>query len=141
MRGHTLVELVFVLLLTGVAVSTVAPAARRQGDRTAVIAARESVVGLLAEARAAAMERGGARVRLVVDPALAELYVGGALARTSRLGAELGVAMFLGGTTPETELAYDALGLGRVASQTIVFRRGGESAELVVSAYGRVRRR
>jgi hypothetical protein len=141
MRGHTLVELVFVLLLTGVAVSTVAPAARRQGDRTAVVAAREAVVGLLAEARVAAMERGGARVRIVADSALAELHAGGSLVRSARLGAELGVAVSLGGTTREAELAYDALGLGRVASQTIVFRRGGESTELVVSAYGRVRRR
>ena len=38
-------------------------------------------------------------------------------------------------------LAFDALGLGRVASATIVFRRGAAERALVVSGYGRVRRR
>jgi type II secretory pathway pseudopilin PulG len=141
MRGHSLVELVFVLLMTGVAVSTVAPAARRQRDRTAVIGAREAVVGLLAEARSAAMESGAAKVRVTVSPPRAELIVRGSVSRTAYLDADFGIEVSLGGTTTAVELAYDALGIGRVASQTISLRRGGEVTELVVSAHGRVRRR
>ncbi|MEQ1857832.1 MAG: hypothetical protein ABL963_15365 [Longimicrobiales bacterium] len=141
MRGHTLVELVFVLLLTGVAVSTVAPAARRQRDRTAVVGAREAVVGVLSEARSAAIEVGTASVRLTVHPPAAELWVDGTLTRVVRLDVAFGVSVALGGTATAADLAYDALGVGRVASQTVVLRRGAESADLIVSAYGRVRRR
>jgi len=141
MRGHTLVELIFVLLMTGVAVSTVAPVARRQRDRTAVVGAREAVVGLLAEARSAAMELGAARVRVTVSPPRAELIVRGAVVRTANLDGDFGVEVSLGGSATAAELAYDALGIGRVASQTISLRRGRETAELVVSAHGRVRRR
>jgi type II secretory pathway pseudopilin PulG len=141
MRGHTLVELLFVLLLAGVVVSSMAPAARRQRDRAAVVGAREVVVGLLAEARLAAIESGGASVRVTVRPARAEALVGGAPVRAAALDADFGVTLALSGAGTEAELAYDGMGLGRVASQTITFRRGAEAAELVVSAYGRVRRR
>jgi hypothetical protein len=41
---------------------------------------------------------------------------------------------------PEAVLRYDALGLGRVASQTLLFTRGRAEARLTVSAYGRIRR-
>ena len=38
-------------------------------------------------------------------------------------------------------LAYDALAVGRVASGTLTFRRGDAESSVVVSGYGRVRRR
>ena len=141
MRGHTLVELLFVLVISGVTVSALAPTARRQRDRALVIGAREAVVGLLAEARATAMEVGAASVRITTIPAKAEALVGGVAVRAAALDADFGVALALSGSAVEVELAYDALGLGRVASQTITFRRGAETAELLVSGYGRVRRR
>jgi Tfp pilus assembly protein FimT len=140
MRGHTLVELLLVLFLTAVTAASVAPAARRQRDRALVVGAREAVVGLLAEARLAAVASGGASVRITVSAATAEALAGGLPLRTAALGAEFGVAVALSGAATEVELAYDGLGLGRMASQTITFRRGSEVAELVVSAYGRVRR-
>lgn len=141
MRGHTLVELLFVLLLAGVTVSSMAPAARRQRDRAAVVGAREAVVGLLAEARLAAIESGGASVRVTVSPPSAEALVSGVPLRRAALGDDFGVDVALSGGGTEAVLTYDGLGLGRVASQTLTFRRGREAAELVVSAYGRVRRR
>lgn len=141
MRGHTLVELLFVLLLAGVAVSSMAPAARRQRDRAAVVGAREAVVGLLAEARLAALESGGASVRITATPPRAEALARGASLRSAALGEDFGVTVGLSGADTQAELSYDGLGLGRMASQTITFRRGREIAELVVSAYGRVRRR
>jgi prepilin-type N-terminal cleavage/methylation domain-containing protein len=141
MRGYTLVELVFVLLLVGVATASAAPAARRQLDRAMVLGAREALVGLLAEARLAAVGSGGASVRVSATARTAEVLVGGVRRRSVLLGTDFGVTLTLSGSATEAELSYDALGLGRVASQTIGFRRGDQVAELVVSAYGRVRRR
>ena len=141
MRGHTLLELTFVLLLVGVAAATVAPTARKARDRAAVAGAREAVVGLLAEARQAAIETGGAAVRILESTGLAEVSAGGSLLRRVGLTTEFGVTLELGASGGEVELRYDALGLGRMASQTVVFRRGAAAAQLVVSSYGRVRRR
>ncbi len=141
MRGHTLVELIFVLLLVGMAASSLAPTARRTLDHAAVAAAREAVVGLLTEARRAAIETGSARVTITADPARAEALSAGLPLRAVPLAADFGVRVGLSGARPSVELAYDRLGLGRLASQTIVFRRGDAVAELVVSSYGRVRRR
>jgi len=141
MRGHTLLELVFVLLLLGVAIAAAVPSARRLADRTAVAAAREALVGLFSEARAAAVERGGAVVRVEAAPARAEVRAQGDTLRRVEITAEFGVALELGGGGPHVELGYDPLGLGRVASQTILLRRGDATTGLVVSAYGRVRRR
>jgi type II secretory pathway pseudopilin PulG len=141
MRGHTLVELLFVLTLLGVTAASFAPAARRQRDRALVSGARETVIGLLAEARMAAMEHGSASVRIGTDPPEVEAVAAAVSLGRAALGSELGVTIRLSGTASEVELTYDALGLGRLASQTITFRRGLESAELVVSGYGRVRRR
>ncbi len=141
MRGHTLVELLFVLFLTGVTAASVVPTARRQRDRALVVGAREAVVGLLAEARLAAIESGSASVRITVGPAKAEARAGGIPLRTAALGAEFGVTVGLSGAATNVELAYDGLGLGRMASQTITFRRGRATTELVVSGYGRVTRR
>lgn len=141
MRGHTLIELAFVLLVFGAAATLLVPSARRLRDRSAVISARETVVGLLAEARLAAVERGKASVRIASVSGRAEAIAGAVPLRNVELAADFGVEVALGGGRPEVELAYDALGLGRVASQTISFRRGEAVAELVISSYGRVRRR
>jgi prepilin-type N-terminal cleavage/methylation domain-containing protein len=139
-RGFTVVELVVVLLLLGVTTASVAPAARRQRDRALVLGAREAVVGLIAEARTAAMESGAASVRIVAVPARAEVVSQARILRTAAIASDFGVSIAIGGSS-QVELMYDALGLGRVASQTIAFTRGREATELVVSGYGRVRRR
>lgn len=141
MRGHTLIELIFVLLLVGVAAASVAPTARQARDHAAVAAAREALVGLLAEARQDAIETGGASVRISESTGRAELSVGGSVLRDVAMLAEFGVTLDLGGARPDVELRYDALGLGRMASETLVFRRGDAVAQLIVSSYGRVRRR
>jgi Tfp pilus assembly protein FimT len=141
MRGHTLVELTFVLLLVGVAAASVAPTARQAQERAAVVAAREAVVGLLAEARLAAIESGGASVRIASDTGIAEALARGTTLRRVALATDFGVTLEVGGSGSSVELRYDALGLGRMTSLTIVFRRGQAAAELIVSSYGRVRRR
>jgi type II secretory pathway pseudopilin PulG len=140
MRGHSLIELLFVMTLMGVAVTALAPAARRQRDRAQVVGAREAVVALLAEARTAAMERGSATVHVATDPPFAEGRAAGVPVRRVALGDEFGVTVTLSGAATAADLSYDALGIGRLTSQTITFRRGHSSTELVVSGYGRVRR-
>jgi hypothetical protein len=57
------------------------------------------------------------------------------------LGASFGVTLDLGGSLSIARLRYDPLGIGRVASRTLVFRKGDARSLLVVSAYGRVSRR
>lgn len=141
MRGHTLIELAFVLFIVGVATASATPPALRLADRTAVVAAREAVVALIVEARLAAVESGGARVRIEGSPWQATALAQGATLRSVALQEEYGVSLELGNGRTDVDLAYDALGLGRVASQTVVFRRGDASAELIVSSYGRLRRR
>src|SRR5688500_10828824 len=131
-RGFTLVELLFVLLLMGVMSTSIAPVARRQRDRALVVAAREAVVGRLAEARMAAMESGGASVRIAVLPARAEAIADARVLRSADIAEDFGVILSMGGPA-NVELSFDALGLGRMTSQTITFTRGGEATELIVS--------
>jgi hypothetical protein len=140
-RGHTIAELCAVLLLLTLGVSFLEPAARRMRERMAVVAAREAVASLLAEARIDAVQRGGAVVTLEAEPWRASLEVAGLMPRHVALERDLGVRVDLSRGRSETEIRYDALGLGQVASETITFLRGRAEAALVVSAYGRVRRR
>lgn len=139
-RGFTLIELLFVLFLVGVTSASLAPVARRHRDRALVVGAREAVVGLFAEARLAAMESGGASVRITTDPARAEAVGASGILRSAAIAEDFGVSLSVGGPTA-VELSYDALGLGRMTSQTITFARGDETTDLIVSNHGRVRRR
>jgi type II secretory pathway pseudopilin PulG len=140
MRGHTLVELATVLLLMSVAGASLAPAARRYRDRAAVVAAREITVGLVAEARLAAMAAGAAWVHLDADSGRARALTADSLLSDADLADELGVVVELGGGRRATEISFNALGLGRMSSETVVFRRGEATATLVVSGLGRTRR-
>jgi hypothetical protein len=138
-RGYTLLETVTVLVLLGTITAALTPAFRHYGDTAAVVAARESVVGLITRARVAATGAGGSTVHLRATPSIAWLSVGGVDVEAERLEHELGVVVDLGGRD-EVVLSFDALGIGRVASATLRFKRGRSERTLVVAAYGRVRR-
>ncbi|MEQ8330238.1 MAG: prepilin-type N-terminal cleavage/methylation domain-containing protein [Longimicrobiales bacterium] len=139
--GHTLVELIVVLALLAVGAAAVLPGARTWADRAAVLGARESVAALVARARVEAVGRGGAAVHVAADSSIAwTLADGGVLDRVD-LADRFGIHVVLAGRRTATVLTYDALGVGRVASETLRFRRGGAEAALIVSGYGRVRRR
>lgn len=140
MRGHTLLELAVVLLLMTAITSLLAPAGRRWRDRAAVVSAREVVVGLLSRARVAAMASGAAHVTVETSPARVSALVADSLIDASEVERELGVRIELVGGRTSAAIAYDALGLGRMAGATLVFRRGQASASLVVSGLGRARR-
>ncbi len=142
-HGFTILELLTVLALLGAGLAVSLPAARGQRDRTAVLGAREDVASLIQRARAEAIARGGATVRLTADPPVAELMSEEEVLARSVLGLEYGadLVMELSRDRAEAELTFDALGIGRISSQTIQFRRGHAEAALVVSSFGRVVRR
>ncbi len=139
-RGYTLLELLTVLLVMACAVNALLPAARSLTDRMAVVAAREALVGLVARVRSEAITHGGATLTILSDPPSAWIDAGDTLVTRSEIGSAFGVTLHLTGRRDRARLAFDALGLGRVASQTIRIRRGDASAGIVVSSYGRVRR-
>lgn len=139
-RGHTLFELCAALLLASIALSAVVPLARGIRDRMALVAAREAVAGTVAEARSAAVVHGSAAAHLASGPWRVWVQAGDSVYPAVDLEAEWGVVVVLSRDRTATSLAYDAMGLGRVASETIRFRRGDRVASLVVSGYGRVRR-
>jgi hypothetical protein len=139
-RGHTLFELCAALLIAALAASVFLPPARALLDRMGVVAAREAVAGLVAEARLAAVAHGGASVHVQAGPWRAWAQVGDSAFGRVGLEEDLAVTVELSRGRAATELRFDALGLGQVASETIRFRRGVAASALVVSGYGRVRR-
>jgi hypothetical protein len=129
-----------VLTLLGLVLGQAFPAAMGLRDRMAVAGARAGVIGVFHRARLEAVARGGAQVVLFTDPARVELRSGGTLLGALDLEAEYGVELILTRNRDRVELSFDALGLGRVSSQTLILSRGAAEARLVVSAYGRVRK-
>jgi prepilin-type N-terminal cleavage/methylation domain-containing protein len=139
--GHTLLELLTALILVAIAAAVLLPAGRDLRDAMAVAGAREAVAGLVSEARLLAQANGGAVVHLQAGPWRAWSEVGDSVVRVVRLEEDLKVTVELNRGRLAATLRYDGLGLGQVASQTVAFRRGAAERALVVSGYGRVRRR
>jgi prepilin-type N-terminal cleavage/methylation domain-containing protein len=140
-RGFTLLELVVVLSLVALLIGLGAPIWRGTVDRWAVRSVRDRTLAALHRTRVEARAGGGAR--LEVDGARGRVQVWGpdSLLWEDRSPAEHGVDISLPGGAAATTLTFDALGLGVVASRTLVFRRGAAEARLVVSARGRGTRR
>lgn len=139
--GYTLVELAFVVLLLGMTGLMVLPSVHRLGDRMAVVGAREAVAGLFAEARIDALQLGGATVRIRSGPWRAWAEAGDSVLGRVDLARDFSVSVSIGRGGSSADVHYDALGMGQVASETLTFLRGDERTELVISGYGRVRRR
>lgn len=138
--GHTLLETAIVLAVMAVAAALVLPPMRGWGDQMAVAAAREAVAGMVAEARVLGMGRGGATVSLVASRGFLATVIEGDTIRLLDLHEAFQVDVGVSGRSDRIDLSFDDLGLGRVASRTFSFHRGGRSTRLVVSSYGRVRR-
>lgn len=139
-RGSTLAELATAMVLIAVGLTVALPPATTLRDRLAVGAASNEVVAIFVRARAAAPRFGGARVdvRAVEDEVL--LVAADSVLARARLALEHGVDLVLTNGRDRAEIVYDALGLGRVASRTLVVRRGRAADTLRVSSYGRVAR-
>ncbi|MDH3271413.1 MAG: prepilin-type N-terminal cleavage/methylation domain-containing protein [Gemmatimonadota bacterium] len=139
--GFTVTELAAVLAIMAVGASALAPTARRLADRAAVVAARETIVRSLVRARARAMASGGATVTVATSPPTVRIEADGGVVHSSAVAPEGEVTISLVGGRDSTTFRFDRLGIGRFASGTIVARRGDARATLVVSSYGRIRRR
>lgn len=139
-RGFTLVELATVLALLAVGASAIAPTARRLAHRASVVQAREEVVRALARGRAGAVVSGGSVVTVHARPPRVRIVTADWGMREVTLGGQDLRVMLTGGRDSLT-FRYDRLGVGRFASGSITLGRGDARAGLVVSSYGRVRRR
>jgi type II secretory pathway pseudopilin PulG len=140
-NGTTLLELTTVLTLLGVLMSLAVPRLTSYRDRAIVLGAREGVIGLVTTARRLAVERGGATLHLRTDPARAFVVSGNDTVFGPPFGSPEHPALALGSGRSAIELPFDGLGLGRFTSATIRLTRGDAAAAIVVSAYGRARRR
>jgi type II secretory pathway pseudopilin PulG len=134
--GFTLPEHTIVLALMAAAGTAILPGAHAAADRLAVTAAREAVAALVARTRTEAIAHGGAVLMLRAVDGRGWIEAGDSVVETRRFGVDYGVALDLGGSG-EAELSFDALGLGRRASRTVVLRRGAAEARVVIAAYGR----
>jgi hypothetical protein len=139
MRGTTLLELITVLTLLGVSGAALAPTARRLADGAVAVGAREQVVALLLDGRAAAVASGGATVVLRASPPAGRIDPGSRVGPWEALDPE--ITMRLGSRGDSVRVRFDGLGIGRFASLTLSLHRGSATTGLVVSSYGRIRRR
>ncbi|MGH7507661.1 MAG: pilus assembly FimT family protein [Longimicrobiales bacterium] len=141
--GATLPELILALLILSVITAGGVLALRRGLEQYGVRAARDSMASAVAKARTLALAHGGAR--LVVDPAIAAVWieapVGSRVGDALRLGDVFGVSVAADQNTGgPIVVEFDALGFGRIASRTFRLRRGSAEARLTLSSYGRPRR-
>lgn len=140
-NGYTLLELIAALSLIGIGLSIPATQIGSMADRWAVQAAREGMVAAHFHARSIARDGEGALLEVDVSSQTVRVTSGGTLRRTIPVGKDLGVVFALGGASTTAQLRFDPLGIGRSIGHTVTFSRGGESVQLVVSGFGRVRRR
>ena len=139
--GFTLLECLTVLALAAILSAGLISPARAVQDRFAVSAAVEGTASLVAQARALAPLHWGSVVRVSTVPSSVWVELGDSIAGRLELERDLGVTLELSRGRGSARLAFGAMGLGRVAGETIRFRRRGAEAVLVVSAYGRTSRR
>ena len=135
--GYTLVELLVVVTLIGIALAIAIPRGLRVLDRLSVHAAAGDAAAMLSHARTLALA-GHAAVAVHVDAATGMLRVqrGVEVLLTRNIGQAHGVQL---GNTRDS-LAFDAWGLGvGAANLSITLRRGAVAETVFVSRLGRVR--
>jgi prepilin-type N-terminal cleavage/methylation domain-containing protein len=139
-RGYTLVEMLLVLTLVGAGVSLLAGPVRRLSDDVTARMLCEEVVTLVNATRLLGRNHGGARLTLHQDGQYA-ITAGGSPVRSGTLGLPPRASLRLSRGRDSTLVSFDRLGLGRMASTTIAVRIGDADRAVVLSSYGRLRRR
>ena len=137
-RGHTLAELVVVLVLVAMAAALSLGAWRLLADRTSVRMAAADLAALLAEARDAALA-GTWVVTARVDSSDGTVTVRSAADTLAHrpLAALHGVRL----SATRESVTYSPLGLGRgLANARFILSRGSAAETVWVSRLGRVRR-
>lgn len=140
MRGHTLIELSIVLVLTAVGVSSLVPSARALRDRAVASAGREVLVAGFHDARASAVRHGGAKLTIRRAPPAFRVETPEGAAAWVPLNEVL-LRLRLDSGRDSIVVEFDRMGIGRLASHSIEVSVGAVSRRLVVSSYGRIRRR
>jgi Tfp pilus assembly protein FimT len=136
-RGHTVVELLVVLGITGIVLGIALPRGQRVLDRITVHAAASDVAATLAAARALALA-GHASVAVDIDSVSGALRVrrGSEMLLARNIGSAHGVTV----SPSRDSLTYDGRGLGRgAANLSVVVRRRTAVETVFVSRFGRVR--
>lgn len=141
--GFTLLELTVALTLIAILVGLGAPLWRNAVDRWAVRAVRDHAAVALHRTRLEARRWGGARLEFDTGEGLLRLRRGAtdSIVWEDAALADHRVELVLPRNASGTTLTFDALGLGVVASRTLLFQRGGAEARLVISSRGRGSRR
>lgn len=136
-RGHTLLEVVVVLLILGLATLPVMRGLAHHLDRIAVRSAIAEAAGAIGRARDDALTR-RELVNVRIDTRLATVTL---RTRDERLAVyALGHAHGVSLVTTRDSIAFDTRGLGYgAANLTLVARRGRAADTLVTSRLGRVR--
>ena len=135
--GYSLLELVIVVTITGLAMAIAIPRGRRLLDRLAVRSAAGDVLATLGYARSIALS-GGARVAVHVDSTTGTIRV--RQGTTVLLSRGIAHAHGVRVTATRDSMVYDPRGLGRgAANLSLVVRRGAARETVFVSRLGRVR--
>lgn len=137
--GYTLLELIFVLMLSALLLGAAVAPIRHARSVLAVRAARAELTALLAVTRATAIAAGGAslHVDVMTGAAWIEIAPGERSGDVQYIGARHDVS--LSASSPLLMIRYDALGIGRMSNATVRVRRGPITGTVTISAYGRVR--
>jgi Tfp pilus assembly protein FimT len=136
--GFTLLELSTLLCLLAIVLAGAFPALSSWADRIAVASAREELMGFFHQARGEAVARGGVDLFFTSNPATVTLRHEEGVLDSCDLKKRYRITLALSRDRAEAALTFDAMGLGRVASQTLSISRGQVEARLVVSSLGRV---
>lgn len=140
MRGHTLLELLCTLVLASICVSALVPGMRQLRDRAIAGSVREQLVAGFSEARASAVRAGGANLTIRRVPPAYRVDHRDRTGRWTLVDLPAGT-LHLDGSRDSIVVEFDRMGIGRVASRSIDVVVGDVRRGLVVSSYGRIRRR
>ena len=139
-RGHTLLELILVLTITGLCISLTVPALGDFLDWVAADGAAGEVATALAVARQGAVGRGVlSRLRIAPESLVVDLRNEGGWVPWRRFPGPAASGVGLEVSNPE--VVFSPLGFAWGASNTtVVLTRGGREARVTTSRVGRVKR-
>lgn len=136
-RGFTLLELLIVMMVTGIVLAIAVPRTRAALDRAVVRSAASDVRATLGLARTLALA-GYAEIVVEIDSAAGTLVVRRGSAVLRRRGVEQAHGIELRGT--RDSLTYDPYGMGRgLSNLSILIWRGSAAETVFVSRLGRIR--
>jgi Tfp pilus assembly protein FimT len=141
LNGHTLLELLVGLTILGAILIIALPRAAHALDVFAVRAARETLISASARTRSIALQRSGAQLRIDQPTGTLTLVARDSTTVDSWDLHELyRVDIAIENSTRTVGvIAYDQLGIGRLANLTLRVSRGRATGGVTFSAYGRPR--